>query len=84
MVDGGTTITVPMSRVEEVGEDILTYLAEKEVPVGFAQLGCALVIGRLSCPETDLPTQEQERDFVEHLTEWVNLYWGAGPSSAIN
>lgn len=79
-----TTVSVPMSRVEEIGEDIITHLAEQEVPVGFAQLGCALVIARLSAQGEDLPSPEQERDFVENLTEWVNLYWAQGVSSAIN
>ena len=69
---------MPMAQIEQVGEDILSYLAEKGTSAGMAQLGAAYMLGRLSCPSTDLPTDEQERKFVEDIMEWVGVYWGAG------
>lgn len=78
------TISVPMSRVEEVAESLLQFMAEKEEKVAYAQLGAALVLCRLSNPGQTLPSPEQEAKFVEDVMEWVGVYWGAGADVPLN
>lgn len=62
---------------DDVSQDIITRLGEREVQVGYAVLGLALSIGRLVHIDSPLSV-EQEIKFVEDLTEWSGAYWGVG------
>jgi len=68
---------VKVSRMYEVGENILHHLIDGDTELTYAQLGCALALVKLSSPEE--VTQDDEIKFVQDIMDWVSIYWGEGP-----
>ena len=68
-------ISASFSRTQDLAMSVLQALGGAEI--GYSTLACAMLIGRLSNPETKLEPPA-EIQFIESLMDFVDAYWADG------
>lgn len=70
-------MTANYGKVHDLAQTILGALQEQDTTIGYGRLACALALGRLATVG-DVLDDDTEIKFIEDVSEWVGMYFGAG------
>ncbi len=71
-----STVAVQYDAVNDVANELITFMSESNVTVGVGSLAAALVVGRLLSPAH--LDESGEVTFVQGILEWIGAYFAHG------